>query len=77
LDGLLRLVASTLGEGLDLVDNLPALEDLAEDDVTAVEPRGDGGGDEELRAVGVLAGVGHAWRGYVLGERPCREIGES
>jgi hypothetical protein len=27
--------------------------------VTAVEPRGDDGGDEELRAVGVGAGVGH------------------
>jgi hypothetical protein len=27
--------------------------------VLAIEPRGDDGGDEELRAVGVGAGVGH------------------
>ena len=37
-----------------------AVRDLAEDDVAAVEPGGDDGGDEELRAVGVGAGVGHA-----------------
>ena len=30
-----------------------------EDDVVAVEPVGDDGGDEELRAVGVLSGVSH------------------
>ena len=30
-----------------------------EDDVRVIEPRGDDGGDEELGAVGVLAGVGH------------------
>lgn len=30
-----------------------------EDDVLAIEPRGDDGGDEELGAVGVLAGVSH------------------
>jgi len=33
--------------------------DLTEDDVTAVEPAGDDSGDEELRAVGVGASVGH------------------
>jgi hypothetical protein len=33
--------------------------DLTEDNVASVEPRGDDGGDEELRAVGVGAGVGH------------------
>jgi hypothetical protein len=27
--------------------------------VSTIEPRSDGGGDEELRAVGVLASVGH------------------
>ncbi len=32
---------------------------LTEDNVRAVEPRGDDGGDEELRAVGVLARVRH------------------
>lgn len=32
---------------------------LTEDDVLSVEPRGDNGGDEELRAVGVRSGIGH------------------
>ena len=32
---------------------------LTEDDVSAIEPRCDDGGDEELRAVGVLASVSH------------------
>ena len=60
LDCLLRLVARVLGHVLDLLDDLVALEHFAEDDVLAVQPRGDGGGNEELGAVGVLAGVGHA-----------------
>jgi hypothetical protein len=30
--------------------------------VLSVEPGGDGGGDEELRSVGVFSGVGHACR---------------
>jgi hypothetical protein len=60
LDSLGRLIARSLGDVLDLGDNLVALEDLAEDDVAAIEPAGDGGGDEELGAVGVLAAVGHA-----------------
>ena len=30
-----------------------------EDDVRAIEPRRNDSGDEELRAVGVLASVGH------------------
>jgi hypothetical protein len=60
LDRLLWLVARVLGHVLDLLDDLVALEHLAEDDVLAIQPRGDGGGDEELGAVGVLAGVGHA-----------------
>jgi hypothetical protein len=34
-------------------------EDFGEDDVLSVEPGGLLGGDEELRAVRVLAGVGH------------------
>jgi uncharacterized small protein (DUF1192 family) len=48
-------------EGLDSQDVLFGLgiSDLAEDDVLAIEPRGDSGGDEELRAVGVGASVGH------------------
>ena len=31
-----------------------------EDNVLAIEPRGDDSGNEELRAIGVLASVGHA-----------------
>ena len=43
--------------------------DLAEDDMAAVEPRGDDGGDEELGAVGVGPGVGHGEEeGLVVGE---------
>jgi len=60
LDRLDRLVARCLGHVLDLLDDLVALEHFAEDDMLAVQPRSDGGGDEELGAVGVLAGVGHA-----------------
>ena len=54
--------ALTSGVGtlaLDLLDEVLALNDLAEDDVLAVEPRGDDGGDEELGSVGVGSGVGH------------------
>jgi hypothetical protein len=57
LDHLCGLVAGALGHVLDLVDDLVALENLAEYDVAPVEPAGDNGGDEELRAVGVLARV--------------------
>jgi hypothetical protein len=59
LDSLGGAVAG-LGLGsLNLLDNVVALEDLAEDDVASVEPRGDDGGDEKLRAVRVGSGVGH------------------
>ena len=44
---------------LHLLHHVHTLDDLAEDDVLAVEP-GRLEGDEELRAVGVRAGVGHA-----------------
>ena len=55
-------------EGLDGLDDLHRLVvgDLAEDDVLAVQPARHDGGDEKLRAVGVLAGVGHGqetWAG--------------
>ena len=58
LDHLHRLVARALGHILDLVHNLVALEDFTEDDVAAIEPAGDDGGNEELAAVGVFARVG-------------------
>ncbi len=94
LDRLDGLVARRCLGVLDLLHDLVALKNLAEDDVAAVEPsvsptlagwrRGDGKdrrgegarygtsvrsddrGDEELRAIGVLAGVGHG-EGTLLG----------
>jgi hypothetical protein len=39
--------------------------------VLAVEPGGDGSGNEELRAVGVLSGVGHACRRCLSAIRSC------
>lgn len=66
LDGTAGGAASL--DGLDGVDGL-LVSDSAEDDVAAVEPRGDDGGDEELRAVAVIqcqcAGL---WRGKKLGD---------
>lgn len=53
--------------GLDDVDGL-LVSDLAEDDVAAVEPRGDDGGDEELRAVaGRECQCAELWRGKKAG----------
>merc|ERR1712156_1027387 len=55
----------------DLLEGVHALDDLSEDDVFAVEPRGLGGAQEELAAVGVGAGVGHgedAGAGVLQGE---------
>jgi hypothetical protein len=60
LDRLDGLVAGSLGYALNLVDDLVALEHLAEDDVASVQPACDDRGNEELAAVGVFAGVGHA-----------------
>ena len=57
-DGLGRL-ARVGAESLDGLDDVHTLNDFTEDDVPAVEPAGDDGGDEELAAVGVLASVGH------------------
>lgn len=50
LDSLDGLVAGSLGDVLDLLDDLVALEDLAENDVATIEPASDDGGDEELGA---------------------------
>ena len=46
-------------EALDLLDDIHPLHDLAEDHVLPVQPGGLGCADEELRVVGVGAGVGH------------------
>merc|ERR1719335_309393 len=46
-------------DGLDGLDDVHALDDLAEDDVLAVEPRGLDGADEELAAVRARARVRH------------------
>lgn len=51
LDRLLGLVSGSFGYVLDLLDNVIALEDLAEDDVTPIEPARNGGGNEELGAL--------------------------
>src|SRR4051812_17961427 len=61
-DGDLGLGAAALrAVALDLADQVQArlVGHPAEDDVLAVQPGGHHGGDEELRAVGVGAGVGH------------------
>jgi len=57
LDG---TVAGIGGRVLDLAHHIHAGQDLAEDNVTSVQPAGLLGGDEELGSVGVLASVGHA-----------------
>jgi hypothetical protein len=79
-DGGALAVADGAGLGAGGLERLDDVEgvgvgDLAEDDVAAVEPRGDNGGDEELRAVAEagLALEGGRQRGrsaafaYVLG----------
>ena len=53
---------------LDVLDDIHALGDLSEHDMSAVQPGGLHGADEELGAVGVLAGVGHgkgSWAGVL------------
>ena len=44
LDGVDRLVTTSGRAVLDLVDNVVALKDFAENDVTAIKPPVDGGG---------------------------------
>jgi len=58
-DNLLGGFAALRAEGLDLLDNVHALDDLAEHDVLAVQPLGLGGANEELRAIGVGSSVSH------------------
>ena len=58
---ILALVRPELGaEAFDLLHDVHAFDDLAEDDVLAVEPGRLDRAEEELRAVGVGSGVGHA-----------------
>lgn len=45
--------------GLDGLDGVVAVDDLTENGVLAVQPWTWDSGDEELRPVGVWAGVGH------------------
>ena len=50
-DGLLGGAAGGT-DALDGLDNVETLDDLAENDVLAVQPRGLDGTDEELRSIG-------------------------
>ena len=52
----------------NLTDNFHTFNNLAKDNVLAIQPRGLGGADEELRAVGVGTSVGHGQdtRSFVL-----------
>lgn len=55
-----RTIAAVGAQRLDFAHHFDTAHNLAEDDMTAVQPAGRLCGDEELRAVGVLAGIGHA-----------------
>jgi len=59
LDIAFWLISRCLGNLLDLLNNLVALEDLAEDNVFAIEMTWSRGGDEELRSIGILSCIGH------------------
>lgn len=62
-DNLLGGLATVRADGLNSLNDVHTLNNLAEDDVLAIEPSSLHGGDEELRAVGVGTSVGHAiWR---------------
>lgn len=56
-DNLLRGLARIATELLDLLDNVQALDDLAEDDVLAIEPASLGSAEEELGAVPECGGL--------------------
>ena len=58
-DDLLGRFARLGAESFHLLHNIHAFNDIAEDDVSAIQPGGLDGGDEELGAVGVGASVGH------------------
>lgn len=67
LDGdRLRGGAALRSDGLHLLNDVHALDDLAEYNVLAVEPRGLCGAEEKLGPIGVLASIGHrqnSWPG--------------
>lgn len=54
-----KLTARVGAVRLDLPDEVLTRGNLTEDTVLAVEPRGNDGGDEELRAIGVGTSVSH------------------
>jgi hypothetical protein len=49
-DRSIGLVTAVFRGGLDLLNNIVSIQDLTEDTVFTIEPVGDSGGDEELRA---------------------------
>jgi hypothetical protein len=53
------LVIISVAHGLNSLDHFLALDDLPKNAVHSIKPRRHDSGDEELRAVGVFAGVGH------------------
>ena len=57
---LLRRTAASGPERFDFPDDVKALDDFTEDDMVTVQPRGIHRADEELGAVRVGSGVGHA-----------------
>ena len=68
---LLLGLAILRSERFHLLDNVHALDDLAENDVLAVQPLGLGRAQEELGAVGVGSSVGHgqdSGSGMLVGE---------
>lgn len=67
-DDLLGGTSALRSVRLDALDDVHALDDAAEHDVLAVQPRRLHGGQEELAAVGVWSSVGHgqdAWAGVL------------
>src|ERR1017187_3997250 len=58
-DFLLGAVSRVAGHLGDLLDDIVAFGDLAEDAVVIVQVRGGGDSDEELAAIGAGSGVGH------------------
>ena len=55
----LRRLARLRADSLDGLDNVHTLDNLAKDNVLAVEPRRLGGAQEKLRAVRVRASISH------------------